>query len=137
MPTEGSVLWWVIIIGGSLAWWLVSKLIKDKSDEKRVRAIYERGKIQQAEADRQQAVHLKFQKEYEQKKQALGKIVCHQCNWTGNWGEGMSYEEFFVYELVQVHQCQVSTNVDTNLHYLNSETQYRCPMCKSPNWQKV
>ena len=120
---------------------LLIKLVFAQADKTKQQAIYQRHLAQQAEAEREaercQAVHLKFQKEYEQKKQALGKIVCHQCNWTGNWGEGMSYEEFFVYELVQVHQCQVSHNVDTNLHYLNSETQYKCPMCKSPNWQKV
>lgn len=96
-----------------------------------------RQKAQFKEQERQRSIHEKFQREYEQRKQAIGRIVCPQCKWTGNWGDGMSYEEFFIYELVEVNKVRVSHRVDTNIHVLNSESQYKCPVCKSTNWQKV
>ena len=89
------------------------------------------------EKERLRNLHKKLSEQYEQRKQAIGRIVCPQCKWTGNWGDGMSYEEFFIYELVEVNKVRVSHRVDTNIHVLNSESQYKCPVCKSTNWQKV
>ena len=89
-----------------------------------------------AEQARQQAVHQKFHREYEQRKQAIGRIVCPQCKWSGNWGDGMSYQEFFVYELFS-NNVIPTEEIDLNIHYMNTQAQYKCPMCQSTNWQKV
>lgn len=83
------------------------------------------------------AVHQRFQREYEQRKQAIGKIVCPQCKWTGNWGDGMSYQEFFAYELHVKHRVRIDKTLVRDSNNLSRESQYKCPMCKSTNWQKV
>ena len=54
-----------------------------------------------------QEVHRKFQKEFWNRQKAIGKIVCPQCEWTGNWGDEMSYQEFFAYELYVKHKVPI------------------------------
>jgi len=58
-------------------------------------------------------VSAKFSKEYEQRKLTIGTIKCSQCEWSGQWGTGMTQDQF------------VAGN------------QYTCPICNSPDWKKV
>ena len=81
------------------------------------------------------SLHQKFHREYEQRKQAIGRIVCPQCKWSGNWGDGMSYQEFFVYELFS-NNVIPTEEIDLNIHYMNTQAQTNT-MCQSTNWQKV
>ena len=85
---------------------------------------------------RQRDVYKQFEDEFEKRKQAIGKIVCPQCKWTGNWGDGMSYQEFFAYELVK-YEVGIDEMLIRDANNLSNEAQYKCPMCKSTNWQKV
>ena len=84
----------------------------------------------------QRLIHERFCNEFEKRKQAIGKIVCPQCKWTGNWGDGMSYQEFFAYELVK-YEVGIDEMLIRDANNLSNEAQYKCPMCKSTNWQKV
>lgn len=77
-----------------------------------------------------------YREKYEQRKQSIGTIECPQCKWTGQWGTGMTYEEFFLYDLTVIHGLDVSLSVHTPSN-LSDEAQYKCPQCKSINWQKV
>ena len=86
---------------------------------------------------RQRDVHKQFEDEFGKRKQAIGKIVCPQCKWTGNWGDGMSYQEFFAYELHVKHKVKVDETLIRDADNLSDESQFKCPMCKSTNWQKV
>ena len=84
----------------------------------------------------QRLIHERFCDEFEKRKQAIGKIVCPQCKWTGNWGDGMSYQEFFAYELVK-YEVGIDEMLIRDANNLSNEAQFKCPMCKSTNWQKV
>ena len=75
--------------------------------------------------------------EFENRKQTIGQIVCPQCQWTGEWGEGMSYQEFFAYEIRVKHKCWIDEKLVGEADNLDRESQFKCPMCKSTNWQKV
>ena len=77
-----------------------------------------------------------YQEKYEQRKQSIGTIECFQCKWTGQWGTGMTYEEFFLYDLTVKHKLKVSLSIHSPSN-LNDDAQYKCPQCKSINWQKV
>ena len=87
--------------------------------------------------ERQREVHKEFLSKFEQQQQAIGKIECPQCGWTGNWGDGMSYQEYFAYELHVKHKVKIDETLIRDANNLSSESQYKCPMCKSTNWQKV
>ena len=89
------------------------------------------------EKHRQRGIHKKFKTEFENRKQTIGQIVCPQCQWTGTWGEGMSYQEFFAYEIRVKHKCWIDEKLVGEADNLDRESQYKCPMCKSTNWQKA
>ena len=89
------------------------------------------------EEQRQRDVHKQFEDEFGKRKQAIGKIVCPQCKWTGNWGDGMSYQEFFAYELHVKYKVEIDETLIRYADNLSNESQYKCPLCKSTNWQKV
>ena len=99
-------------------------------------AIRQRKRLQ-AEANRQRKVHQYFDGEFRNRQHAIGQIVCPQCKWTGCWGEGMSYQEFFAYELHVKHKVKIDEMLIRDADNLSNESQYKCPMCKSTNWQKV
>ena len=88
------------------------------------------------ERQREKGIRDRYFQAYEARKQTIGKIVCPQCKWTGDWGTGMTYEEFFLYELTVKHGLTTGLCEHTSGN-LNSEAQYKCPMCNSANWQKV
>ena len=92
---------------------------------------------QKRERKREREVHEYFQNEFEKRKQAIGQIVCPQCQWTGTWGEGMSYQEFFAYDLHKKYEVKIDELLVREADNLNLESQFKCPMCKSTNWQKV
>ena len=114
-------LWW---LNNRVSNWVFS--LHDKDQEP----------IQNLERQRHEQVHRKFRQEFVNRQNAIGKIVCPQCKWTGNWGDGMSYQEFFAYELVK-YEVGIDEMLIRDANNLSNEAQYKCPMCKSTNWQKV
>ena len=94
-------------------------------------------KARRQEKYRQRGIHRKFEIEFENRKQTIGQIVCPQCQWTGKWGEGMSYQEFFAYELHVKHEVSIDETLIRGADNLSNESQYKCPVCKSTNWQKA
>jgi hypothetical protein len=112
--------------------WILSR--KDPKHEEWVKGLQEE---ERKEEQRQRDVHKQFEDEFGKRKQAIGKIVCPQCKWTGNWGDGMSYQEFFAYELHVKYKVEIDETLIRDADNLSNESQYKCPMCKSTNWQKV
>tara|TARA_B100000700_G_scaffold6106_1_gene6493 strand:+ start:861 stop:1010 length:150 start_codon:yes stop_codon:yes gene_type:complete len=49
----------------------------------------------------------------------------------------MSYQEFFAYELHIKHKVKIDETLIRDADNLSDESQYKCPVCKSTNWQKV
>ena len=115
------------LLAGFLIWGIVAEYQNRDQEEQR----------QRDEEQRQRDVHKQFEDEFGKRKQAIGKIVCPQCEWTGNWGDGMSYQEFFAYELHVKHKVEIDETLIYDADNLSNESQYKCPMCKSTNWQKV
>ena len=129
---EWSVWPFLIIFVGGTFFWFVQQAIKREKEK-----ALKNEKLRLQEEQRARKIHEQFQHEYEQRKQALGQIVCSQCEWTGNWGEGMSYQEFFAYELHVKHQVATDNTLIRDANNLSQEAQYKCPVCKSTNWQKL
>ncbi len=48
-----------------------------------------------------------------------------------------AYQEFFAYELHVKHKVKIDEMLIRDADNLSSESQYKCPLCKSTNWQKV
>ena len=77
-----------------------------------------------------------FARQFQRRVDTIGKIQCPQCKWTGHWGDAMSYEEFFAYEIINDYGLTLKAKTyDAN--NLSNESQYKCPVCKSTNWQKL
>ena len=111
-----------------LALWIyVNKRIKEKAREKaRIAAIRKK----------QEQLKIEYSKEYEIRKSTIGTIKCTQCGWTGEWGTGMSYEQFFAGNLAEAGII-VSQREKRNDNLSSDNRQYTCPLCNSDKWVKV
>ena len=122
----------VFVLLGSILYYQFRKgLAAVRAESKRAE------KERRQEKQRQRGIHNKFKSEFANRKQTIGQIVCPQCQWTGEWGEGMSYQEFFAYEIRVKHKCWIDEKLVGEADNLDRESQFKCPMCKSTNWQKV
>ena len=74
-----------------------------------------------------------FRKDYEQRKLTIGTIKCSQCEWSGQWGTGMRWTQFFAGNLAE-HGIKVRGPDD---HLSRDNRQYTCPVCNSSDWKKV
>ena len=77
-----------------------------------------------------------YSKVFEERKIAIGIIKCTQCGWTGQWGTGLSYEQFFAGNLAEAG-IQVSDRNIYNDNLSRDNRQYTCPVCNSDKWEKV
>ena len=77
-----------------------------------------------------------YSKDFEERKVTIGTIKCTQCAWTGQWGTGMSYEQFFAGNLAEAG-IQVSDRNIYNDNLSRDNRQYTCPVCNSDKWEKV
>ena len=73
---------------------------------------------------------------FEQLKQTIGTIKCSQCEWSGQWGTGMIFQQIFAGELAKAG-IDVREHVVDNDNLSSHTQQYTCPVCNSPGWEKV
>ena len=81
-----------------------------------------------------------YSQRYAQKRSSIGKIKCPQCHWTGNWGDGVSYETWFVEDLLDrkvIDRTAYFNHVSLLRQKVTKEGEYKCPRCNSTNWHKV
>jgi hypothetical protein len=85
---------------------------------------------------KEQRLSAKYSEEYEQRKLTIGTIKCSQCKWSGQWGTGMSYEQFFAGDLAE-HGINVGRPKGEKSSLSLNNRQYECPVCNSLSWKKV
>jgi len=127
-PPESSGSFYIVLSLIVLALWIyVNKRTKEKAREKaRIAAIRKK----------QEQLKIEYSKEYEIRKSTIGTIKCTQCGWTGEWGTGMSYEQFFAGNLAEAGII-VSQREKRNDNLSSDNRQYTCPLCNSDKWVKV
>ncbi len=86
--------------------------------------------------EKHRRVMAQYSNEYEQRKQTIGTIKCSQCEWSGQWGTGMIFQQFFAGELAKAG-IDVKEHVVDNDNLSSHTQQYTCPVCNSPGWEKV
>ena len=91
---------------------------------------------QQQLEEQQQQLKAEYSKEYEQRKLTIGTIKCSQCEWSGQWGTGMTYEQFFAGNLFE-SGIEVDRQDVNNDNLSRDNRQYTCPVCNSSDWQKA
>ena len=129
-----------VMLGGVALWGLFLRTVYRCFRKRRAAACAENKKAEEErhqEQHRQRGIHKKFKTEFENRKQTIGQIVCPQCQWTGEQGDGMSYQEFFAYELHIKHKVKIDETLIRDADNLSDESQYKCPVWKRTNWQKV
>ena len=77
-----------------------------------------------------------YSAEYEQRKLTIGTIKCSQCQWSGQWGTGMTYEQFFAGNLAEAG-IDVARRDVNNDNLSSDNRQYTCPVCNSSGWKKA
>jgi len=78
-----------------------------------------------------------YSDEFEQRKLTIGTIKCSQCEWSGQWGTGMTYNQFFA-ELNDNYGFAGDYIVKLNKENPSPDNrQYTCPVCNSSGWQKA
>ena len=87
--------------------------------------------------DAQAQIKARYSKEYEERKITIGTIKCSQCEWSGQWGTGMTYEQFFAGNLFEAGVITVSEMDVNNDNLSRDNRQYTCPVCNSSGWQKA
>mgnify|MGYP003993549859 CR=1 FL=1 len=94
----------------------------------------------QRRADRlqkkQEQLKAEYSKKYEERKITIGTIKCSQCEWSGQWGTGMSYKQFFAGDLAE-HEIYVGRSKGEKSSLSLNNRQYECPVCNSLSWEKV
>lgn len=129
------------------AFYLIVKWYLDAADAKKKRDIKVRKK-QRAARDKLRAakqvlldakaqIKARYSKEYEERKITIGTIKCSQCEWSGQWGTGMTYEQFFAGNLFEAGVITVSEMDVNNDNLSRDNRQYTCPVCNSSGWQKA
>jgi hypothetical protein len=83
-----------------------------------------------------QQLKTEYSKKYEDRKITIGIIKCSQCEWVGEWGTGMSYEQFFAGDLAE-HGIYVGRSKGEKSSLSLNNRQYECPVCNSSDWQKA
>jgi len=106
---------------------------KKRNGIKRAAAIYAR-RVEEAQL-KMQSLRTVYSEEYEKRKLKIGNIKCSQCEWSGQWGAGMSYEKFFASDLAG-HEVEYGLLGEKNSRSFNNR-QYVCPVCQSTNWEKA
>ena len=86
--------------------------------------------------EKQEQLKAEYSKEYEQRKLTIGTIKCSQCKWSGEWGTGMSYKQFFAGDLAE-HEIYVGRSKGEKSSLSLNNRQYECPVCNSLSWEKV
>jgi Na+-transporting NADH:ubiquinone oxidoreductase subunit NqrC len=85
---------------------------------------------------KQEPFKAEYSKEYEQRKITIGTIKCTQCEWSGQWGTGMTYEQFFAGNLADAG-IDVGRREVNNDNLSRDNRQYTCPVCNSSDWKTV
>ena len=85
---------------------------------------------------KQEQLKAEYSKIYEERKITIGTIKCSQCEWSGPWGTGMTYEQFFAGNLFEDGITVDYQNVN-NDNLSSDNRQYTCPVCNSSGWQKA
>lgn len=128
----------MIVVVVSVTGLVAYKMHKNKQHEAKMQARL-RAQHAKAEArlrDEQAQLRAEYSREYEQRKITIGAIKCTQCSWSGQWGTGMSYEQFFAGNLNAVG-IRVSDRDKFNDNLSRDNRQYTCPVCNSDKWEKV
>ena len=107
-----------------------------KREEERERARRSLAMYQQQLLQKQQELMAEYSREYEQRKITIGTIKCSQCEWSGQWGTGMTYEQFFAGNLAE-SGIDVARQDVNNDNLSRDNRQYTCPVCNSSGWQKA
>jgi hypothetical protein len=117
---------------------LVVLMVFDKRnrEDKRERADISLAANQQQLLQKQQQLMAEYSKEYEQRKLTIGTIKCSQCEWSGQWGTGMTYEQFFAGNLAEAG-IDVARRDVNNDNLSSDNRQYTCPVCNSSGWKKA
>jgi transcription elongation factor Elf1 len=86
--------------------------------------------------EKQAQVMAEYSQQYEQRKLTIGTIKCTQCEWSGQWGTGMTYEQFFAGNLAE-SGIDVARRAVNNDNLSGDNRQYTCPVCNSSGWEKA
>ena len=86
--------------------------------------------------EKQEQLKAEYSKEYEERKLTIGTIKCSQCEWSGQWGTGMTYEQFFAGNLFEAG-IDVARRDVNNDNLSSDNRQYTCPVCNSSGWKKA
>jgi len=151
------VAYWVVFILAAVGFaiWGLSEYLRikreadleafSKAEQKRQGDAYQqmvkeaqaRSKLEwEAIEQAQQPVKDEYSKKYEERKITIGIIKCSQCEWSGEWGTGMSYEQFFAGDLAE-HEIHVGRSKGEKSSLSLNNRQYECPVCNSLSWKKV
>ena len=138
-----SIFVLVAIFAGAIIFSIVEKGRQKERDElaalarKHARAAKQELLEQQQQLlEQQQQLKAEYSKEYEERKLTIGTIKCSQCEWSGQWGTGMTYEQFFAGNLFEAG-IDVARQDVNNDNLSRDNRQYTCPVCNSSGWQKA
>jgi hypothetical protein len=132
---DNPFAFYMLVIFGSLALFVRATILKG---QKKIRdELLEKEEQLRAELlEKEEQLKAEYSKEYEQRKLTIGTIKCSQCEWSGQWGTGMTYEQFFAGNLANF-------GIEVNLQNVNNDNlssdnrQYTCPVCNSSGWKKA
>ena len=121
---DNPFAFYMLVIFGSLALFVRATILKGQK------------KIRDELLEKEEQLKAEYSKEYEQRKLTIGTIKCSQCEWSGQWGTGMSYKQFFAGDLAE-HEIYVGRSKGEKSSLSLNNRQYECPVCNSLSWEKV
>jgi hypothetical protein len=147
---EGAAKWVVLLVGGFVCMIglliysimqgikrreleaLAEKKLADEREQAQQRLLEQRQRLQK----KKEQLKAEYSKKYEERKITIGTIKCSQCEWSGQWGTGMSYKQFFAGDLAE-HEIYVGRSKGEKSSLSLNNRQYECPVCNSLSWEKV
>jgi hypothetical protein len=119
---------YMLVIFGSLALFVRATILTGR---KKIR-----DELLEKLLEKEKQLKAEYSKEYEERKLTIGTIKCSQCEWSGQWGTGMTYEQFFAGDLAE-HGIYVGALKGEKSSLSLNNRQYECPVCNSLSWKKV
>ena len=120
---------YMLVIFGSLALFVRATILTGR---KKIR-----DELLEKLLEKEKQLKAEYSKEYEERKLTIGTIKCSQCEWSGQWGTGMTYNQFFA---VLNDNGGFAGDYIVKLNKENpspDNRQYTCPVCNSSDWKKA